>query len=138
MNKIIISGNLCKDIELRYTTNNVAVIQNSIAVRNDFKNKDGGYDCEFINIVAWRNHAEYLTKYANKGTKILVEGKLTNRSYEKDDGTKGYIAEVIVEKVEILNSKKEKTDEEIELPKNIKSNYEENEEISLKDEDLPF
>lgn len=138
MNKIIISGNLCKDIELRYTTNNVAVIQNIIAVRNDFKNKDGEYDCEFINIVAWRNHAEYLSKYANKGTKILVEGKLTNRSYEKDDGTKGYIAEVVVEKVEILNSKKEKTDEEIELPKNIKSNYEENEEISLKDEDLPF
>lgn len=139
MNKIILSGNLCKDIELRYTTSNVAVIQNSVAVRNDFKNKDGEYDSEFINIVAWRNQAEFLSKYANKGTKVLVEGKLTNRSYDKQDGTKGYVTEVIVEKVEILNSsKKEEIKEEVELPKNIKSNYEENEDIKLTDEDLPF
>ena len=104
MNKIIITGNLCKDIELRYTPSNVAVIQNTVAVRNDFKNANGEYDSEFINIVVWRQTAEFLKKYAGKGSKLLVEGRLTNRSYDKQDGTKGYITEVVAEKVELLNS----------------------------------
>lgn len=106
MNKVILSGNLCKDIELRYTTSNKAVLQNSIAVRNNYKNADGNYDSEFINIVVWGNTAEFLSKYATKGSKVLVEGRLTNRSYEKQGGTKAYITEVIVENMELLDYKK--------------------------------
>lgn len=104
MNKIIITGNLCKDIELRYTPSNIAVIQNTVAVKNDFKNANGEYDSEFINIVVWRQTAEFLNKYASKGSKVLVEGRLTNRSYDKQDGTKGYFTEVVAEKVELLNN----------------------------------
>lgn len=106
MNKIIITGNLCKDIELRYTNNNIQVVQNAVGVRNDFKNKNGEYDSEFINIVAYRNSADFLNKYAIKGSKVLIEGRLTNRSYDKQDGTKGYVSEVVVEKIEILDKKK--------------------------------
>ena len=111
MNKVILTGNLCKDIELRYTTSNKAVLQNSIAVRNNYKNADGNYDSEFINIVVWSKTAEFLKKYAAKGSKLLVEGRLTNRSYEKQDGTKAYITEVIAENVELLDSKKKEQTE---------------------------
>lgn len=113
MNKIIVTGNLCKDIELRYTTSNIPVLQNSVAVKNDFKNANGEYDSEFINIVVWRQTAEFLNNYAAKGSKVLVEGRLTTRSYDKQDGTKGYVTEVVAEKVELLDAKnKENTTNE--------------------------
>lgn len=110
MNKYIAVGHICKDIEVRYTSNQKPVISNSIAVRNDFKNSKGEYDSEFVNIVAWNSQAEYLSKYAKKGDKLLVEGRLTNRSYDKTDGTKGYTTEIICDKVELLGSKKENQD----------------------------
>lgn len=111
MNKVILIGNLCKDVELKYTLNNVAVVRNTLAVKNNFKNSDGEYETEFINIVVWRSSADVLKSYTSKGSKILVEGRLVNRSYDKDDGTKGYISEVVAERVELLGSK-QKNDEE--------------------------
>ena len=113
MNKVILIGNICHNIEIRYTANNIAVLQNSIAVRNDFKNANGEYESEFINIVVWRQTAEFLSKYASKGSKVLVEGRLTNRSYEKQDGTKGYVTEVVAEKVELLGNRKEEPKKEV-------------------------
>lgn len=104
MNKVILSGNLCKDIELKYTTSNVAVVSNSIAVRNDFKNNNGEYESQFINFVVYRNNAEFLGKYAAKGSKVLLEGRLNNRNYDDKDGNKRYVTEVIVDKVELLGS----------------------------------
>ena len=102
MNKVILNGNLCKDIELRYTTTNTPVVSNTIAVRNDFKNAQGEYESQFINFVAYRKNAEFLNKYATKGIKVLLEGRLNNRSYDKQDGTKAYITEVIVDKIELF------------------------------------
>ena len=143
MNKIIITGNLCKDIDLRYTPSNVAVVQNTVAVRNDFKNANGDYDSEFINIVVWRQTAEFLSKYADKGSKILVEGRLTNRSYDKQDGTKGYITEVVAEKVELLDAKKKEntTNEKQDAPvqKEQSDPFKEfGDEVELDESDLPF
>lgn len=144
MNKIIISGNLCKDIELRYTNSNIAVLQNTVAVRNDFKNADGEYDSEFINIVVWRQTAEFLNNYAAKGSKVLVEGRLTTRNYDKPDGTKGYITEVVAEKVELLDSKKPANNEQ-KPAENQQKETEQSDpfkefgsEIVLTDDDLPF
>ena len=104
MNKFIGVGNLTKDIEVRMTTNGVAVLSNSIAMRNDYKNANGEYDTTFINFVAYRNNAEFLNKYASKGSKVLIEGRINNRSYDKQDGTKAYITEVIADKVELLGT----------------------------------
>lgn len=144
MNKIIISGNLCKNIELRYTTSNIAVLQNTVAVRNDFKNADGEYDSEFINIVVWRQTAEFLNNYADKGSKVLVEGRLTTRSYDKQDGTKAYVTEVVAEKVELLDSKKTANNEQ-KAAENQQKETEQSDpfkefgsEIVLTDDDLPF
>jgi single-strand DNA-binding protein len=139
MNKIILSGNLCKDIEVRYTTTNKPVVSNTIAVKNDFKNADGNYESEFINIVLWNNQAEYLSKYAEKGSKVLVEGRLTNREYTKQDGTKGYVTEVIVNSIEILDRKKDGQAKSSELVKEEVDPFEKfGQQLEISDDDLPF
>ena len=109
MNKVILTGNLVKDLELKYTNNNKAVLQNTIAVRNDFKNANGEYESQFINIEVWNKTAEFLNKYAGKGSKVLVEGKIVTRNYTKQDGTKRYVTNIAVEKVELLDTKKQET-----------------------------
>ena len=140
MNKFIGVGNLTKEGELRSTESGKIIYSNSLAMRNDFKNKDGEYDTEFINFSAWGTTAEYLKKYAKKGNKVLIEGRISTRSYDKQDGSKAYITEVIAEKVELLTYKKEETttQNELEVPQNYKTQYEETEEIALSDADLPF
>ena len=130
MNKSILCGNLVKELDLRCTPSGNYVVQNTIAVKNDFKNKEGNYDTTFINIVAWGTTAEYLSKYAGKGSKILLEGRISNRSYDKQDGSKAYVTEVIVEKAEILTYKKEENTP-VEQPK-------EEVKVVLSDSDLPF
>ena len=107
MNKVMLSGNLVKECVLRYTNNNKAVLQNTIAVRNDFKNANGEYESQFINIEVWEKTAEFLNKYAGKGSRVLIEGKLVNRNYTAQDGTKKYNTNVAVEKVELLDTKKD-------------------------------
>ena len=103
MNKVILLGNLCKDIEVRYTQTEKMVIQNTIAVRNNYKNQDGEYESQFINIVIWNKTAEYVSKYASKGSRVLLEGRLNTRTYEKD-GQKRYITEVYVENIQVFGN----------------------------------
>ena len=141
MNKVILTGNLVKDLELKYTNNNKAVLQNTIAVRNDFKNANGEYESQFINIEVWNKTAEFLNKYAGKGSKVLVEGKIVTRNYTAQDGTKRYVTNVAVEKAELLDTKKQE-------PTPVKEQKEEtpvndpfkdfSQEVVINDEDLPF
>ena len=146
MNKFIGVGNLTKEGELRSTESGKIIYSNSLAMRNDFKNKDGGYDTEFINFSAWGTTAEYLKKYAKKGNKVLIEGRISTRSYDAQDGTKRYVTEVIVSNAELVSYKKD--DEEnvpqsdtqlnhLDLPKNLKS-AQSDDGVQLTDEDLPF
>jgi len=143
MNKVILLGNLCKDIEVRYTPNNKMVITNSIGVRNDYKNANGEYDSIFVNIQVWNHNAEYLSKYAKKGSRILVEGRLNTRTYENEQKEKKYITEVICESVSILDSKKETDGAEqssTEATTKTESDpFEEfGNEVEISDDDLPF
>jgi single-strand DNA-binding protein len=134
MNKVILNGRITKDIELRTTSNDKTVISNSIAVRNDFKNSEGKYDSQFFNFEVWNVQAEYLAKYAAKGTPILIEGKLKNGTYEKENGERVYTTTVQVEKVEVLDYRKEKSEENAVItPKEAPQV-----EITLGDDDLPF
>lgn len=112
MNKIILSGNVCQDIELN-TYNKKSCVRNSIAVKRDYKNSKGEYDTDFFNITLWDSKADFISKYANKGTRILISGRLTNNEYENQDGEKKYSNDIQVDHIEILTSKKEdKTDPE--------------------------
>lgn len=139
MNKFVGIGRNTKDGELRTSESGVSVYRNTIAITNNFKNKDGNYDSEFINYVAYRTTAEYLNKYSNKGSLIELEGRIHNGSYEKD-GTKVYYTELVVENAKSYNfdKKEESTKEEIETPQNVTSNYADDSDIQLSDADLPF
>ena len=105
MNLIILSGNLCKDNELKYTQNNIQTISNTIAVKNDYKNINGEYESQFINFVAYRNNAEFINKYTQKGDKILLKGRWNSYNYEDKEGKRIYINEMVVDKVEPLSTK---------------------------------
>lgn len=140
MQRFIANGNLCKDVDLKTTTGGKSYLVNSIAVRNDFKNSEGNYDSEFFNIVVWGKTAEYLSNYAGKGTKVLIEGRLTNRSYDKSDGSTGYITEIVCSSVEIISGKKqeETTEKEITEYSGIDPYKEFGDTIEINDLDLPF
>ena len=102
MNKVILSGRLIKDAELRYTPGKgTPMTQVSLAVENYNANtKEKGAD--FINLVVFGKQAELLATYSGKGKRIEVAGSIRGRSYEKD-GIKKYITEVIVRDLELID-----------------------------------
>lgn len=111
MNKLILTGNICRDIEVGHY-NDRKYIKNSIAVRRDYKNKDGEYDTDFFNFTIWGNQAEFIEKFGHKGDKICICGKILNNNYEKD-GTMVYSTDIQVENIEILSYKNNGNDTEI-------------------------
>lgn len=106
MNKVVLSGNLCKDIELKTTSSGKYSLNNTIAVKRDYKNADGEYESDFINLVFWGNQAEYVDKYLTKGSRINVVGRIQTRNYENNNGDKVFITEVVVENVESISTPK--------------------------------
>ena len=139
MNKVCLNGRLTKDIDLRYTQNNVAEAQFTLAVPRKFKNQNGDYESDFINCVAYKQTAEILSKYIGKGDLIGIEGRIQTRSYDDKNGKKVYVTEVIVENVEFLATKKkeEKPKEETvkqKLSDDVFSDF--GSSIEIKDEDL--
>lgn len=88
-NKSIIMGRLVADPELRKTESGISNCRFSVAVQEDYKNKDGSRDVDYIICVAWRQTAEFLTRYFKKGQPILIDGNLKSRTYEKE-GQKHY------------------------------------------------
>ena len=107
MNRVCLSGNLCKDVELKKTSSKKAVVSNTIAVSRDFKNDDGEYETDFIDIVVWEKTAEYLSKYAKKGDRIELVGKWQVSKYQTSDGKNRVVNECVVEWLKITNSKKQ-------------------------------
>ena len=105
MNKIILIGNMCRDIEVNHY-NDRKVVRNTIAVRRDYKNKNGEYDSDFFNFSVWGVQAEFVEKYAHKGDKIAIVGKLLNNNYERD-GQTVYSNDIQVESIELLSPRKE-------------------------------
>jgi single-strand DNA-binding protein len=112
MNKVILIGNLTKDIELTKTENDISIAKFSIAVNRKYKNKDGEHDVDFFQITAWRELAELCAKFLKKGDKVGVSGELHISSYENKDGDKKYATEVVASDVDFLSPKKEIKDEE--------------------------
>lgn len=140
MNKILLTGRIVKDIELKQTKNNIEYTRFTLAVTRDFKNAQGEYECDFINCIAYKNTANTLANYILKGDKIGIEGRLTTGSYEKD-GKKIYTTEVTVEKLEFLQQRQkqnsaENTSEEESKENSIDSIY--MDDLEIDGDDLPF
>ena len=99
LNKIILMGRLTRDPELRRTGTGTAVTSFSLAVDRDFKSQSGEKETDFIDIVAWRSTAEFVSKYFTKGRMAVVEGRLQIRDWTDKDGGKRRSAEVVADNV---------------------------------------
>lgn len=107
LNKIVLMGRLTKDPELRSTPSNASVANFTIAVDRDYKAQNGEKETDFIDIVAWRNTAEFVSKYFRKGRVAVVEGRLQIRSWTDKEGNKRRTAEVVADNVYFGDSKKD-------------------------------
>ncbi len=109
VNKVILIGNLGKDPELKYTPSGRAVVNFTMATNERWTSQDGQKQerTTWHNIVAWGKQAEVINEYCRKGRQIYVEGRIDNRTYDKQDGTKGYISEVIVQNFQLLGNRQD-------------------------------
>ena len=107
LNKIILMGRLTRDPELRRTGSGTAVTSFSLAVDRDFKSQNGEKETDFIDIVAWRSTAEFVSKYFTKGRMAVVEGRLQIRDWTDKDGGKRRSAEVVADNVYFGDSKRD-------------------------------
>jgi len=107
LNKIIIMGRLTRDPELRRTQSGTAVTSFSLAVDRDFKSQSGEKETDFIDVVAWRGTAEFVSKYFSKGRMAVVEGRLQIRDWTDRDGGKRRSAEVVADNVYFGDSKRD-------------------------------
>lgn len=148
LNKVQLIGNLTREPELRYTTGGTPVVTFGLATNKSWKDQDGNLKevAEFHNIVAWNKMAEICQQLLAKGMKVYIEGSLSTRSWEAEDGSTRYKTEVRVNDMILLDSKgkqgngsaiedhkEDSVEEEVEIPDESVSD-----EDPLEDSDLPF
>ncbi len=108
LNRIILMGRLTRDPELRHTGSGTAVASFSLAVERDFRDKTSGQKTtDFIDIVAWRQTGEFVSKYFTKGRMAVVEGRLQMRDWQDRDGNKRRSAEVVADNVYFADSRRD-------------------------------
>ena len=111
LNKIIIMGRLTRDPELRRTGSGTAVTSFSLACDRDFKSRSGDKETDFIEVVAWKNTAEFVSKYFSKGNMAVVDGRLQIRDWTDKDGGKRRSAEVVADNVYFADSKRSESND---------------------------
>lgn len=104
MNKVILIGRLTKEPEVKNTPNGTAVAKFTLAVDRRFKDANGQRQTDFINCLAWRQTATFISSYFHKGSKIAVTGSVQTRNYDDNDGKKVYVTEVVVDEAEFVES----------------------------------
>ncbi len=131
LNRVTIMGRLTRDPELRRTASGTSVTSFTLAVDRDFKEKSGERKTDFIDVVAWRGAAEFVSKYFAKRRMAVVEGRLQMRKWQDDEGNKRESAEVVAENVYFGDSKQIGNSEK--LPEDARFA-----EIEEEDGELPF
>ena len=114
MNRCVLSGNIVKDIEIKNVSvggKDYLLVRNTLAVRRNFKNKNGEYEVDFIDFDLWGKQAEYLKNYGFKGCKVLVSGKLQCREYEDKNGKTQKVWELNLEEIEIISPREKKEEQ---------------------------
>lgn len=113
LNKVFLQGRLVADPELRHTQQGTPVASYRLAVDRDYKSKDSNaQNTDFVNIVSWRNTAEFVSRYFTKGRMMLVEGRLQMRNYTDKDGNRRVAAEVVTDNVHFADSRKDGSNNE--------------------------
>lgn len=105
-NLVVLTGRLTADPELKTTPNGISVTSFSIAVNRRYRSGEES-QADFINIVAWRQHAEFISKYFKKGSLIGIEGSIQTRKYTDKNGNNRTAFEVVVNNVQFVESKRD-------------------------------
>ncbi len=140
INRVVLVGRLTRDPELRRTQNETAVASFTLAVDDRVKDTEGKSTTSFINVTVWNNQADNVAKFCRKGALVGVDGRLRQRSFEKRDGTKGSVIEIIADSVQFLEPKgtREIPNEEF-IPDETPTDESKNlDSIDVTDDDLPF
>ena len=111
LNKIFLQGRLTRDPELRRTGSGTAVTSFSLACDRDFKSQSGEKETDFIEVVAWKNTAEFVSKYFSKGRMAVVEGRLQIRDWTDKAGNKRTTAEEVADNVYFADSKRSESND---------------------------
>lgn len=136
LNKIFIMGRITRDPELRHTQTGTGVASFTLAVDRDFKDKETGEKkADFINVVAWRSTAEFVSRYFTKGRMAVVTGRLQVRDYTDRDGNKRTAAEVVADNVYFGDSKRDYDGGGYDAPQQPGDGFA---ELEDDDGDLPF
>ena len=146
LNKVILIGQLTAAPELKQTQSGIAVTSFSIGVTRRFARNGEQPTSDFINIVAWRQQAEFVTKYFHKGNAICIVGSLQTRNYVDQQGNKRYVTEVVADEISFVEKKSdapgahqyEPTGETTPAFSNDAANAAPNFEEVADDDDLPF
>ena len=135
MNAVQLLGRFTRDNEFK-ELGGTSVFRNNIAVQRNFKNKDGERESDFINVVAFGKTAELLNQYFGKGQQVAIEGRIQTGSYDKEDGTRVYTTDVIVNQFDFVGSKNDNTAQPAAIASKPTSSPFES--VDFNDEDLPF
>ena len=140
LNKVVLMGRLTKDPELRRTGSGTAVTSFSLACDRDFKSLSGEKETDFIEVVAWKNTAEFVSKYFSKGRMAVVDGRLQIRNWTDKSGNKRTTAEVVAENVYFAGSKRSEANENQKENFNALSGRLSDDFVPISEEDgeLPF
>lgn len=147
LNKVILMGRFAADPELRHTQSGTPVASFRLAVDRDFKDKDGSRQTDWLDCVAWRGTAEFISRYFSKGRLVVVEGSLQTRNWTDKEGNKRVSVETIVSSAWFADSKKENatSDDDSYMPPpvgrptgNDPPAGQEAMEVYSSDEELPF
>ena len=108
LNKVVLAGRITADPELKQTSSGISVLSFTIAINRSYvsKNNDQGErQADFINVVAWRTTAEFISKYFRKGSAICVTGSIQTRSWQDQQGQKRYVTEVVADEAAFVESR---------------------------------
>jgi len=149
LNRVVLTGRLTADPELRYTPSGVAVATFTLAVNRSFANQQGEREADFINNVVWRKQAENAANFLKKGSLCGVDGRIQTRNYEGQDGRRVYVTEVVAESIQFLEPKgnNQNSGNAAPPPSNNNTGYtrvdddpfkNDGQPIDISDDDLPF
>ena len=106
LNRVILMGRITQDLDLKQTPSGTSVLTFSVAVERNFVKQGEERQTDFITCVAWRQQADFISRYFSKGRMIAIEGNLRTRTYDDKNGTKHYVTEVYVDNVSFTGEKK--------------------------------
>lgn len=142
INRVVLVGRLTRDPELRRTTSGNSVSTFTVAVDNRQKNPDGTRGTTFVPCVCFQQSADNVVRFTRKGALVGVEGRLNQRSYQRQDGTKATVYEVLCDSVQFLEPKEDNNQEEpapVFDDQPVEANESKNlDSLDLPDDDLPF